>query len=183
MACRVQNKGKGYLVFDGQKLGPYEQVGLLVLAPGGGKFVCAALVDDGWMLVRNGKKGAKCDSLSCAAFSPDGRRVACAASIDGKSVFLVDDEKCQGAPGVEWIGFAPDGRHMVWMTGKGAQSVIVCDGEEASAHGRIVIPESAVSKEKFRYVAVDKDRATLVEFEWPKETRDRFGLVPVQEKE
>ena len=91
---------------------------------------------------------------------------------------VCDGRKSPPYRAVTWAGFSPDSRQLVYLAQQDfRRRVIVCDGVPGQAHGRIYIPKDAMATEdRFRYVAVDNDQAVLVEFIWPKETDEHFGL-------
>ena len=178
IAWRALVKDQWAVVVNGKKGPDYSTLGGIVFSADGKHMAYPACGKDGWSVVLDSKEGPAClQVLDPVVFSPDGKHVAYRALRDGKAVVVCDDRQTPPYDQISWAAF--NGNHLAFAATRGKDSFIVCDGLEGPPHERVVVPERACDTPfKVRYVAIDKNEASLIEIATPADRTWESQFVP-----
>jgi len=117
----TDDKGKKFVVLNGQALKAYEAVWSLVFSPDGKRVAFTARRDGKAMVVCDGKEGPHYPEVFYPMFSPDGKSLAYwARNAHLKKWFVIWDEKeMTQLNGEPQLAFSPDGRALACATYSG----------------------------------------------------------------
>jgi Tol biopolymer transport system component len=117
----TDDKGKKFVVVNGQPLKPYEGIGSMTFSPDGKRVAFTAKRDGKAMVVCDGKEGPHYPEVFYPMFSPDGKSLAYwARSAHLKKWFVIWDEKeMTQLNGEPQLAFSPDGRALACSTYSG----------------------------------------------------------------
>ena len=164
------------------KPGPgFDEVSDPVFSLDGSRLAYRAREANAWYLVRDGKKGPGYVAVGNPVFSPDASHVAFTASADGKDLLVSDGREIPLDGPIDWFAFSPDSKHFAALARAGESMRMSLDGRLAPVHQQILVPSRwDTVPGKARYVAIDKNDASLVEVDWPKDRtwEDAFKPPP-----
>lgn len=103
---RTQNHT--YVVLEGKRSDPYDEVLSLLWSPEGGSLAYVARINREHFVVLGAEKGEPFDEISFLTFSPDGKTLAYRGK-EGSYVMVVGGKKTRGYDGVDAPTFGPGG--------------------------------------------------------------------------
>jgi hypothetical protein len=172
LAYSGHDEGSWFVIHDGRKGKPYENVGGPVLSRDGGHLAYAADNDEGWCVVSDGVEGKTYEKVGPPAISPDGKHVAYVARVGGKERMVVDG--VEGKPYdrisiipklmamffnphmvVAWPLFSLDGRVAYPAKNAGGWYMVV-DGQEGEVFEDVHDPTFSPDGKRLAYPAKKK---------------------------
>jgi hypothetical protein len=173
LAYSAHDDGQWFMVHDGRKGKPYENIGGPRLSHDGTRLVYAAEKDDGWCVVTDGVEGKTYGMVGPPAISPDGRHVAYVARVGDKELVVVDGT--EGKPYdrisifpklmsrllnpkmvLAWARFSPDGR-VAYPAKNGKSWYMVVDTQEIGPFDNVHDPAFSPDGKRCAFPAEKKD--------------------------
>ncbi|HEX7174122.1 MAG TPA: hypothetical protein VF240_02395, partial [Pyrinomonadaceae bacterium] len=141
----VEQGGKRFVVWEGGKGGPYEEVRDVGRSAAGDRVIFSAKRDGREFAVLDGKEGKPYDDVGSIHISPDGQRVMYVAQLDKKSFVVLD-----GAEGAKYdsievsypSSFSPDGKRYAYKAARetspdSREYFVVADGKEGKSYDHV----------------------------------------------
>jgi WD40 repeat protein len=172
---------RDYVVVDGKKAGPYEQVmpTSLIFSPDGKELAyCAQLPlstivngvkvesEDEWFVVQNGKEQKRYHQLQgIPVFSPNSLRMAYAGEKNSKRMINSDGMEGDSFDDIYFMVFSPDSKRMAYSVRLDNKEWVVLDGNNGKAYDDILGQGEIIfdSPDSFHYIAIKGNNIYLVE--------------------
>lgn len=145
-----------YIVVNGERLGPFQQVRTLAWSPDGSRFAYVAERDSRSWAVIDGARSKEWDAIGGLAFSGDSKSVAYAAKEPRGNFLIVDGREIGPGPANLGVLWSPVGHSLAYIrrSGNGERWVV---GEAVSDEHPVVgdLEFSATDPESYAFIASD----------------------------